>query len=140
MLTFDEARDFLDDAIDALPSEIFGDLNGGILLLPDTIPSNDGTNRWCLGQYSVQPRGLGRYITIHYGSMVECYGHLSATEFQERLRDTLHHELIHHLESLAGDRSLEIQDGIDREECLRSIYPASNRWMIGSMGATKVSR
>ena len=31
-------------------------------------------------------------------------------EFKERLKKTLFHEFTHHLESLAGERDLEIED------------------------------
>jgi len=111
MLTFEESQEALDQLIDALPPEIFRELNGGVALIPDTTFDSNGLI--ILGQYHVQPRGLGRYVTIHHGSIVAAHGYLPPEEFREKIREVLHHELTHHLESLAGDRSLEIQDEHD---------------------------
>ncbi|MCL2853180.1 MAG: hypothetical protein FWE20_09150 [Defluviitaleaceae bacterium] len=118
MLTFEESRKALTEIADNLPPAIFDGLNGGILLLPDTLSDDD--DMFILGEYHVDPHGMGRYVTIHYGSMVEVYGHLPARLFRKKLESVLHHELVHHLEDLAGDRSLEIQDAIDAEKYLGS--------------------
>jgi len=117
MLTFEESREALTQIADALPSAIFEELNGGILLLPDTMTDENGL--MILGQYHVDPLGFGRYVTIHYGSMCAVYGHLSPKAFEKKLEGVLRHELIHHLENLAGDRSLEIKDAIEVSRYLR---------------------
>ncbi|MCL2580479.1 MAG: YdeI/OmpD-associated family protein [Oscillospiraceae bacterium] len=117
MLTFEEAREALTEISDALPPAIFDGLNGGILLLPDTMQDEHGL--YILGQYHYEPNGFGRYVTIHYGSMVKVYGHLSAKGFQNELSSTLRHELVHHLEHQAGDRTLEIKDAMQIERYLR---------------------
>jgi len=117
MLTFEEAREALTQIADALPPAIFEELNGGVLLLPDTV--TDEHDLLILGQYHVDPLGFGRYVTIHYGSMQAAYGHLSGEAFQKKLEGVLRHELIHHLENLAGDRSLEIKDAIQIERYIR---------------------
>jgi len=116
MLNFEETQEALNQQIDALPPGIYKDLNCGVVLIPDTM--YDANGLLILGQYHVDPYGLGRYVTIHYGSLVAAYGYLSAEGFVEKLRDTLHHELTHHLESLAGDRTLEIKD---RQDIARMI-------------------
>ena len=111
MLNFEETQETLTQQTDALPPGIYKGLNCGVILIPDAM--YDANGLLILGQYHVDPYGLGRYVTIHHGSLMVAYGHLSAEEFVEKLRDTLHHELTHHLESLAGDRSLEIKDKQD---------------------------
>ena len=116
MPTFDEAEDFLAETIGSLPPDIIKGLNGGVILLPDTILDKDGLI--VLGLYHVQPMGLGRYITIHFGSLTKAYGHLSKRGFEKKLREVLYHELTHHLENQAGDHSLEIQDAIDKAHYL----------------------
>ena len=118
MLTFEESRKALTQIADALPSPIFKALNGGIILLPDTI--TDDYDLLILGEYHVEPYGFGRYITIHYGSMKEAYGNLGPRTFFRKLEEVLHHELVHHLEDLAGDRSLDIQDAVELEKLLNS--------------------
>jgi len=117
MLTFEETQTVLDELIDELPPEIFNGLNCGVALLPDTMYGTNGL--LILGQYHVEPQGLGRYVTINYGSIVYAHGHLSREDFREKVKYVLHHELTHHLESLAGDKSLEVQDAIDIRKMLR---------------------
>ena len=53
---------------------------------------------------------MGRLIRIYYGSFEKLFGYLEEEELKEKLRETLFHEFTHHLESLAGERDLEIQD------------------------------
>ncbi|MCL2378107.1 MAG: hypothetical protein FWC77_03170 [Defluviitaleaceae bacterium] len=108
MLTIEETQAALNQQIDELPPGIFKGLNGGVALLPDIM--HDANGLLILGQYHHEPYGLGRYVTINYGSLTMAYGYMPTEVFLERLRHTLHHELTHHLESLAGDRSLEIED------------------------------
>ena len=116
MLTFEESEEAIAQMVEDLPQEILEGLNCGISLRHDTLYDDDGLV--ILGQYHVEPMGLGRYVTINYGSMVVVYGHLSKNAFRKKLKYVLHHELTHHLESLAGDRSLEVQDAIDKRKYL----------------------
>jgi len=120
MLSFEEAQIALDEIACALPQAIFDGLNGGYVLTHETVKDKNGL--YILGLYHVEPRGLGRYVTVHYGSIAELYGYLSPRRFKEKLKYVLHHELTHHLESLAGDRSLEVQDSIDKARFL-GLYP-----------------
>ena len=116
MLTYEESDEALALMVEELPQEILEGLNLGISLRPDTLFDDNGLV--ILGQYHVEPMGLGRYVTINYGSMVAVYRHLSREAFKKKLKFVLHHELTHHLESLAGDRSLEVQDAIDKRKFL----------------------
>jgi hypothetical protein len=56
---------------------------------------------------------------IYYGSFIRVYGELDLPEAKEKLRGVLLHEFRHHLESLAGERGLEIEDEINFREYLR---------------------
>lgn len=115
MLTFEECQEMLTEIADGLPPAIFQGLNGGILLLPDTVPHPEKVtgNLYILGQYRYEPTGFGRYVVIYYGSFCLAHGNLSHDGQRRKLAELLHHELTHHLEHLAGDRSLEIQDAVD---------------------------
>lgn len=112
MLSFEETQEALDELTAELPPEIFKNLNCGVVLTQQTL--YDDTGRLILGQYHYQPRGLGRYVNVHYGSMMRVYAHLRPEEFRKALKDVLYHELTHHLENMAGDRSLEITDEINK--------------------------
>ena len=106
MLTYEQAGDVLDDLVDELPEEIFKNLNGGVSFVEDAVRSDDG--RYTLGMYFRDK--MGRHIELYYGSFTELYGDMDDETFRRRLRSTLHHELTHHIESQAGDRSLERWD------------------------------
>jgi hypothetical protein len=121
MLSFDEVQEILTDIADNLPLAIYGELNGGVMLLPEAKrhPKGIGDDLFILGEYHVEPVGFGRYITLYYGSFAQTCGHLPKNRLRDKLEEVLRHELVHHLESLAGDRSLEIQDARDLERYQR---------------------
>jgi len=113
LFTIEEINEMLDEVAAELPEGVFKDLNGGVSLLDESKRSNkdpDG-NLYTLGEYRRDQ--MGRYIVIYYGSLIAIYGHSSQKKMRKHLRDVLTHELTHHLESLAGDRSLEIEDEQD---------------------------
>ena len=121
-MTFETAQEALSEFADALPEKIFEGLNGGIVLLPDVKMHPESINTdelYILGQYRYEPYGLGRYITIYYGSLLHVWEGCTENEKLERLKEVLYHELTHHLENMAGDKSLEIQDEIDLDEYRR---------------------
>jgi len=109
VLSIDEVNDILDEAYDALPEALFEDLNGGVLLLEDTLPDPEaGQDVYILGEYCHDE--LGRYINIYYGSFAAMFYDEPREVWVDELRETLRHELTHHVEGLAGARSLEIRD------------------------------
>ena len=61
---------------------------------------------YILGEYL---RHIGSFINIYYGSFIKVHGHLPAEAF-EALFLTLRHELRHHLEYRAGERTLLADD------------------------------
>lgn len=117
MMSIDDMETLLNDIAESLPPALFHELNGGIVLLPDVKLNPHGRHQdlFILGEYHVHPL-FGRMISIYYGSMIQIYGHLPAELLKDRLTATLKHEFRHHLESLAGERGLEIED----EEFIRA--------------------
>ena len=111
-LSFDEVEEYLSQVVEELPPELFGRLNGGVLLLPNVLLSKHsvGADLYTLGTYHHEPYGLGRYISIYYGSFEQVHGHESVPRQKKALRKVLLHELTHHLESLAGMHDLEAED------------------------------
>lgn len=111
MVSIDEMQAMLDDIAESLPHAFYTQLNGGIILMPqakrDRRKGAEGL--YILGEY-YRGGNLGRYIAIYYGSFERVYGHLSKERLAEHLAGTLKHEFRHHLESLAGERGLEIED------------------------------
>ena len=103
MVTFEEAAAMLDEAVDALPQEIFNKLNGGVNLLPARRTDENGL--LVMGMYFVDQ--MGRHVEIYYGSFRERYAAAAPERWCRELTRTLKHELTHHIENLAYDRSLE---------------------------------
>lgn len=111
MISFDEMEEMLEGIASELPREIYKDLNGGINLLPDTKlhPASRESEIFLLGEY-VRDKFLGRYINIYHGSFVMLYDNLPPKQQREKLEGILKHEFTHHLESMAGENDLGIED------------------------------
>ena len=114
MISIDEMEAMLDTIAMELPQEFYKDLNGGIILLPEIKihPKSKGNELCILGEYH-HDKNLGRYIAIYYGSFSQVYGFLPVDQLYDKLFSTIKHEFTHHLESLAGERGLEIKDAQD---------------------------
>ena len=108
--TIEEMNEMLDEIAAELPEGIFRELNGGVSLLDEVKRSKKDPSGglYTLGEYRRDQ--MGRYIVIYYGSLCAVYGNSSEKSMRKHLRDVLVHELTHHIESLAGERDLEIED------------------------------
>lgn len=112
--TIEEIHVMLDEIAEGLPEDFFKELNEGIVLLPQYKLHRESRARdrlYIMGEYSKKITGRG--IVIYYGSLKRVYRKKSVEELKEKLRDVLLHEFTHHLESLAGEKGLEIKDAID---------------------------
>jgi predicted Zn-dependent protease with MMP-like domain len=118
MISLDEMEMLLESIVEEFPREIFKELNGGIILLPELKRNKIGNNLFIMGQYH-KGGPQGRYISIFYGSFKRVYGHLNEEALRKKLTEVLKHEFTHHLESLAGERDLEIEDEKFINEYLR---------------------
>ena len=124
MVDFDEVGIMLDEIAAELPQEFYKELNGGIILLPEAKKNRvrGSNNLYIMGEYH-RGGGLGRYITIYYGSFEQLYGHLTRESLKEQLAHTLKHEFTHHMESLAGERGFEKKD----EQFLNDYFSRKGR-------------
>ncbi|MGF7011132.1 putative Zn-dependent protease with MMP-like domain [Lachnospiraceae bacterium PF1-22] len=113
MVSMEEFREYLDEACEQIPEEYYGELNGGVLLREEVKihPKSNGDELKIMGEY-VYSRTMGRLIYIYYGSFMAVYGEASKELLKREIKHTLEHELTHHLESLAGEKDLEIADEI----------------------------
>ena len=111
MISIEEMEEMLDEIAAGIPQEIYRELNGGIILLPDAKLNTKSRKNdlYILGEYH-KGGNMGRYISIYYGSFLHVYGHFGKEALKEQLKNTLKHEFTHHIESLAGERGLEIKD------------------------------
>ena len=114
VISLEEMEIMLDEIATGFPQELYRGLNGGIILLPEAKlnTASNKNNLYILGEYH-RGGGMGRYITIYYGSFSSVYGHLGKEAIKDQLQRVLKHEFTHHIESLAGERGLEIKDARD---------------------------
>lgn len=112
--TIEDVHKMLDEISEEIPVEFYDELNEGIVLLPESKlhpESRIGNKLYIMGEYC---RSItGRNIVIYYGSFRNVHFGISDEELREKLKHTLLHEFTHHLESLAGERGLEIKDQQD---------------------------
>lgn len=111
MIPLEDMEAMLEEISAEFPEQLFDGLNGGIILLPEAKlnPYSRNNDLFVLGEYH-SGGNLGRYITIYYGSFMHVYGRLGVMQLRSQLVHTLKHEFTHHLESLAGEKGLEIKD------------------------------
>ena len=116
MYTIDAVEKMLSEIAEELPAELFNHLNGGVVLLEACKAHPESTgDLYIMGEYSHR-HDMGRCIYIYYGSFMRVHAYAPEDVLRGQLRATLLHELTHHLESLAGERGLEVKDKIKLEE------------------------
>lgn len=114
ILSIDACGDILDAVAEEFPEELFRGLNGGVLLLEEALPDPEaGEDVYIMGEYCWDE--MGRYINIYYGSFAALLCDEPEEVWEDELRITLRHELTHHVEGLAGERSLEYKDSAQLE-------------------------
>ena len=110
MYTIDEFEEILNKVAEEIPPEYYEKLNGGILVLEECKPHPQGLgDLYILGDYN-RRYDFGRYICVYYGSFVRNFPYLDRDQLKTKLREVLRHEFTHHVESLAGEKDLEIED------------------------------
>ena len=111
MITIDEMQTILDELAEELPADFYRYLNGGIILLPEvhTSPHSSNDDLYILGEYH-SGGIMGNYISIYYGSFERLYSYLGEEAIKNELRIVLRHEFRHHMETMAGEKDLIIED------------------------------
>ncbi len=94
----DAFRRVVDQVLSGLPSDLFRNLNGGVLVLPGTKADGDFL---VMGEYIEDP-AMGNLIALYYGSFVEELGDAPDSEWAEEIEETVLHEFRHHVELMAG--------------------------------------
>ncbi|MCD7745435.1 MAG: metallopeptidase family protein [Lachnospiraceae bacterium] len=113
-MTFEEFENAAYEIADTFPADFYRELNGGIIVKEQELihPEARRGDLFVMGEYH-RDYYLGRFIVIYYGSFRRCCGSFSEEALREKLRKVLLHEFRHHLESLAGERDLEIEDAVN---------------------------
>ena len=125
----DIIRRLSDAAAEELPERFYEKLSGGIALSESKKYHPRSQNErplLILGEYRNDPR-LGRSIMLYGGSIIATYSHLSEPALQDELRRIIRHEFTHHIESLCGERGLEIEDEVNLARYEWELEEAKNR-------------
>ena len=117
MISFERFEEITYELAQQLPEELFRKLDGGVMARAAVKmhPQAVSDDLYILGEYHRDPH-LSRFVVLYYGSFMKAYGHLSEDGLRKEMWRVLRHEFLHHLESLAGERDLEIQDAIQIAE------------------------
>ena len=100
--TFDTFAQIVDEEVRLLPSYALEGLEGGVLVDPAAYlhPGRVADDLYILGTYSA---GItGHQIVLYYGSFLAAVNCRSTSSLRRRIRETLRHEVLHHLETRAG--------------------------------------
>ena len=112
VLSFEQAGDLLDTLAESFPGALFDGLNGGVNFQEEAVPDQEFPKGqvYILGEYCDDL--LGRYINLYYGSFAAMAENEDWTEedWEQELRQTLSHELTHHMEGRSGLHALDDKD------------------------------
>lgn len=109
--SIDEVHEMLEDILEDIPETFFNGLNGGIILeeeLKFHSESRDERPLYIMGEY--RQSVLGKSIAIYYGSLKRAYKYEYEFVIYEKIKEVLIHEFTHHLETMAGNIDLRIED------------------------------
>jgi hypothetical protein len=122
-MTYPDFRRMVAEMVEEIPSEFLEGLQG-VHVLEEARLEEGYVDVYRMGEY-LDPglehflgagEGLGRHVALYYGSFVAIASGEEDFDWEEEAWETLTHELRHHVESLAGDASLIIQDELDKLE------------------------
>jgi hypothetical protein len=103
MLTFDDFIRIMEEEVGLLPGYVHEKLDGGVLADSGVYlhPQRLADDLYILGTYSVDAV-FGKRIILYYGSFTATLGDASESVYRDRIRETVRHEFLHHLETRAG--------------------------------------
>ena len=117
ILSYEEAGALLDELAEPFPEALFEGLNGGVHLVEEAMPDPEfpQAELYIMGEYREDL--LGKYINLYYGSFAALAEREDWTlaDWRTELRQTLSHELTHHMEGRGGLHALDDRDAEELE-------------------------
>ena len=103
MISFEDFARILSEEARILPEYVHDKLNGGVLADSSAYlhPGRVADDLYIFGTYSVDPV-FGKQIILYYGSFTAVLGDSPESVYREKIRETVRHEFLHHLETRAG--------------------------------------
>ena len=102
-MTFDEFTAIAEEELALLPDYVHQELNGGVLTDPGVYlhPARLSDDLYILGTYS-SDSVMGKQIVLYYGSFEKTMPGADEYAVRCKIRETLRHEFLHHMETRAG--------------------------------------
>lgn len=116
-MTYEAFQQTIEEMVQEIPRRFLKGLQG-VHVLEEERPEEGYRDVWRMGEY-LDPgpedflgagEGLGRHIALYYGSFLRIAEADPDFDWEDEIWETLTHELRHHVESLAGDMSLILDD------------------------------
>lgn len=103
MLTFEDFAKIVKEEVELLPEYVHEKLDGGVLADSSVYlhPKRVADDLYILGTYSVDPV-FGKQIVLYYGSFAATLKDEPEMVYRSKIRETVRHEFLHHLETRAG--------------------------------------
>lgn len=103
MISFEDFAKIVMEEVNILPEYVHDELNGGVLVDSSVYlhPGRVADDLYILGTYTVDPL-LGKQIIIYFGSFTSTLQNASESVYRAKIRETVRHEFLHHLETKAG--------------------------------------
>ena len=103
LMTIERFSEIVEEEMALLPDYVFDELNGGVIVdeRVNMHPESRNDDLYIMGTYSSGDIP-GKQVTLYYGSFMVTMPGASEEEIGDRIRETLRHEFLHHLETKAG--------------------------------------
>ena len=103
MISFEDFAGIVREEVEILPEYVLEKLNGGVLADSSVYlhPGRVADDLYIFGTYSTDPV-FGKQIVLYYGSFRSVLGDSPESVYREKIRETVRHEFLHHLETRAG--------------------------------------
>lgn len=107
--------DFMDYVVkvteNEIPPIILIDLNLGIHVSPKRQEDDEEKDYFIMGEY-IQDE-LGNQVVLYYGSFKYFLEGEPLKVWHKEIMDTIKHELIHHVEAMAGQEDLALEEDVE---------------------------
>jgi len=121
-MDFDAFSDLAGVYLDAVPERFLLDRNGDpipVIVEPQVRRrQDDPPGVYILGEY-ITTEYLPPQISLYYGSFARLFGAEPEAAWEAQLRETLLHEIRHHVEHMAGVYDLDKEDVLQLEQMWR---------------------
>ncbi len=111
-MQLEEFTEFADKVVEEdVPPELLRDLHMGIIVLEEEMSDEEGYH--VMGEYVSNE--LGNHILLYYGSFACLLEKEGREAWEKEIRETVKHEIVHHVEALAGNEQLAREEMLERE-------------------------